>query len=89
MLQVPERRRHSQGCWGGSQAASQKDAVFLTAACLQEITLLPSCTVSGGAVAVLASDSQSKPTTKGQTAKASHLSLLQDFAVLQSLASST
>ena len=36
----------AQGCWGGSQVASQKATIFVTASCLQEIIPFPSCTVS-------------------------------------------
>lgn len=38
----------AQGCWGGSQAASQKATIFVTASCLQEIIPFPHCTVSEG-----------------------------------------
>lgn len=37
-----------QVCWGGSQVASQKATIFVTAFCLQEIIPFPRCTVSEG-----------------------------------------
>lgn len=38
----------AQGCWGGSQAASQKATIFVTASCLQEVIPFPSYTVPEG-----------------------------------------